>query len=107
MDQLRNIAIAIVITAASLGTTGCIVVADDAMATCDRFDSYLATCYPSCAADWDCVYYYDGLDAYTQDLLDQCSDCLYENSYSCADCISGGSYCMDLLSSYLGMACVY
>jgi hypothetical protein len=98
---------AIVMTAAFLGTSGCVVVADDATVTCDSFDAYLASCYPSCAADWDCVYYYDGLDKYTQDLLDQCSDCLYDNSYSCADCTVGGSYCMDLLASYVGMECVY
>ncbi len=109
MTNLRKLALPFIFVITTLGASGCVAfsVEDDATATCNGFDSFLATCYPSCAADWDCVYYYDGLDYNTQILLDECSDCLYANAGTCTDCIAGSEYCMDLLSAYLGMSCVY
>ena len=121
MNHLRNIVILGTLAFASLGISGCLLfevevedippvtytVEDDACITCDRFDDYLASCDPSCAADWDCVWYYDRLDYDTQLLLDDCADCLAAESWSCNDCIVGAAYCTDLLTTYLGMNCAW
>ena len=107
MKRFRILIAALGITAAMLAT-GCIFLdgggSDNASLTCNGFDSYLADCYPSCAATWDCEYYYDDLDFDTQAWLDDCSDCL-AYSGTCADCSAGGYSCYQLLTDYLGISC--
>lgn len=118
MTYFRQIAIIGTMALASLGVSGCLlfevevddtpvthIVTEDACVTCDRFDDYLASCDPTCAADWDCTYYYDGLDYDTQILLDDCADCLFAERGVCNDCVVGAAYCTDLLTTYLGITC--
>lgn len=109
MAQLRHVvAVAALSCLVSVISAGCVVVEpDDATITCDRFDSYMAYCYPGCAAGWDCVYYYDGLDWSTADLLDECADCLSSVRGTCADCTAGSAWCTDLLTTYLGLTCAW
>lgn len=119
MTYFRQIAIISTLALASLGISGCLLfevevddpppvthtVSDDACVTCDRYDEYLASCDPTCAPDFDCVYFYDDLDYDTQILLDDCADCLFAERDICNDCVVGAAYCSDLLETYLGISC--
>ena len=92
-----------------LCSSGCLVYteSENATVTCYRFDRFLGRCYPTCAAEWDCEYWYDSLDYDSQILLDDCADCLYVNRGRCADCVVGGDYCLDILGDYLGFSCTW
>jgi len=110
----RTIAI-LAIATLSLGAlvaTGCVVDdgTDPAVATCNDFDSYLYDCYPSCQVTCDCEAAYDSQITDTQLDLDDCSICLANQADSgvCGDCSdSYGDSCQDLLTSALGVDCVW
>jgi hypothetical protein len=110
MQSIRTITLVFTFLLGAILFSACIVVdsePDNAIITCDSFDDYLYQCYPTCAATWDCVYYYDTLDRSTQSLLDDCADCLYSNRFSCSDCVVGSESCYYLLEYYLGVECVW
>lgn len=112
---MKRILAILAITTLSLGAlvaTGCVVDdgGDPAVATCNDFDSYLYDCYSSCSVTWDCETSYDMQDLDTQLDLDDCSICLADlaDSGVCGDCSdSYGDSCQGLLTSALGVDCVW
>ena len=108
MSRMRNFIIVATLAIAAVALSGCIITTDDdADVTCDRFDSYMSACYPTCYTGWDCEYNYESLDLSSEQLMDDCADCLYSQIGTCNDCVVGSSYCFDLLTSYLGISCTW
>lgn len=108
MKRVLNLLMAGVMALGVLGATGC-VTDDDDWITCDNFDYFLYECYYNCSAGWDCEYWYNTLDVYTQDDLDYCSDCLADEADwgTCGDCSVGGYSCEVLMEEELGMVCTW
>lgn len=109
---MRRVLCGILLTLAVGGVvfSGC---SPNAIITCGRLDRYMDQCYPACSASFFCETRYDTKLPPTQDLLDECADCLRDSTRmaSCADCTvqdAFGSYsCFALLTDKLGAVCAF
>lgn len=87
------------------GTAGCL--SDDEFITCSNFDDFLYECYYNCAPSFECEDNYELLDAVSQQLLLDCSDCLQQKALvvDCSDCFVEGWSCEALMEDLLHGEC--
>jgi len=85
------------------GPSGCL--ADDEYTTCANFDEFLYRCYYNCAPYFECEDNYEVLDAVSQQLLLDCSDCLQKKAIEddCSDCEREGWSCTALMEELIGI----
>jgi hypothetical protein len=88
-----------------MGAGGCLE--DDETVTCSNFDSFLYECYYNCAPTFHCEDRYAALDAISQQLLLDCSECLQQQALveDCSDCVVEGWSCKDLMLDLLEGEC--